>query len=61
MNIAVEIIGIIITQILENNKRKADARAMADDDSANKPLIDRYDRLDALSDDVRVDPTSAAK
>lgn len=49
VNIAVEIIGVLITQIMENNKRKADVRAMANDDA--KPLIEKANKLDDLRGD----------
>lgn len=60
VNIGVEIIGVLITQIMDNNKRKADARAMASDDV--KPLMDKYDDLDTLGNELhKADGRTAAK
>jgi hypothetical protein len=52
VNIAVEIIGVLITQIMENNKRKADARVMANDDAT--PLIEKANNLENLRSDFSV-------
>jgi hypothetical protein len=59
VNIAVEVIGVLITQIMENNKRKVDARAMANDDA--KPLIDKVNNLESLRGDFDTNPSSVAK
>lgn len=58
LNIAVEVIGVLITQLLENNQRKADKRAMADDDSA--PLINKADNLDRMRNDLDANSLPAA-
>jgi hypothetical protein len=59
VNIAVEVIGVLITQIMENNKRKVDARAMDNDDA--KPLIDKVNNLESLRGDFDTNPSSVAK
>ncbi|KAF3039303.1 hypothetical protein E8E11_007323 [Didymella keratinophila] len=52
VNIAVEVIGVLITQIMENSKRKAEARAMTNDDA--KPLIEKVNNLENLRSDFSV-------
>ena len=59
LNIAVEIVGVLITQIMKNNKRKADARASTGDDSV--PLITKADNLDRMRDDLDTNSLPAAK
>ncbi|KAF3033423.1 hypothetical protein E8E12_002377 [Didymella heteroderae] len=66
LNISVEIIGVVITQMMESNKREANSRAMvggkpnaANDDSAANPLLTKYGDLEDLGNDLHKDPLVA--
>lgn len=60
VNIGVEVLGALIAQIMENDKRKSEARAMASDDA--KPLMNKYDDLDTLGNELHeTDRPKAAK